>query len=562
MTRLSDELPIGSQTFSDLVKDPSFYVDKTAYLADLISSKTKVWFLSRPRRFGKSLTVSTLEAIFSGQRELFKGLAIEERLDEERFAPRPVIKLDLSLVHAGLGVEGLRKDLAELTDPLAVRLGVSQSVEDDPYSKKVSINKTLVNLIEVCAKISGTPVAVLIDEYDKPYLSFMRRSAEMEDAREVLRDYYTQLKAAEKNIFFVFITGISKFSRMGIFSTLNNITDISISPRFGAICGFTQAELERHFARLIEDTAQALQMSPTELLAEMRDYYDGFCFDSQTRVYNPFSTMQFFYNQEFDNSWFESGTSLYLAQYLRDKRLTVEQFRGVPISRQLARDPGEIDQTTPKRYLYQFGYLSLRPGKSKQFFNLDYPNREVLEAMSRLLVRNFLGAVDADLALESLTDSFRDRNPAGVIAEFNKLLTSLPYDDYSAANQESFEKNYPGAHFSEFMYRWGLFALIRGARLTVLPEVHCHLGRAALVVTLGSLVWVLELKVSRSDRQDIAGDEALAEAALRQIQEKGYAAPYDNPVLLALVINDVKRTITAWRAEGGEGETANPAPEP
>jgi hypothetical protein len=449
-----------------------------------------------------------------------------------------------------LGVE-LTEVTTEVIDGVAVQV-----------EKKIPSNEILFKLIEKCAENANSQVAVLIDEYDKPYLSFTQYSTEMEKVRGLLRDYYTQLKAAEENISFIFITGVSKFSLGGIFSTLNNITDISISPRFGAICGFTQPELESRFASHIEATAQALLMSPAELLAEMRDYYDGFCFDGQTRVYNPFSTMQFFYNQEFDNYWFESGTSLHIAQYLWDKRLTVEQFRGMTIDRQLARDPGEIDQASPKCYLYQFGYLSLRPGKSKGAFTLDYPNREVLEAMSRLLIRNFLGSADADLAFESLADSFRDRNPAGVIEEFNSLLASFPYDDYSAANRASFEKNYPRAQLSESMYRWGLFALIRGARLTILPEVHGHLGRADLVVILGSLVWVLELKVSRSDRQEIAGDEALAEAALRQIHEKGYAAPYKNPVLLALVINDVKRAITAWRAEGGEGAIANPAPEP
>ncbi|MDR2140304.1 MAG: AAA family ATPase, partial [Deltaproteobacteria bacterium] len=460
MTLSPGKLPIGRQIFSDIIQKNMIYVDKTAILADLISGDPLVRFLSRPRRFGKSLTVSTLEAVFSGQKELFKGLAIEERLDEECFAPRPVIKLDLSLVHAGLGVEGLRKDLAELTDPLAVRLGVSQSVEDDPYSKKVSFNKTLVNLIEVCAKNSGRPVAVLIDEYDKPDLSFMRRSAEMEDAREVLRDYYTQLKAAEKDISLIFVTGISKFSRRGIFSVFNNVFDISIMPEFGAICGFTQQELESDFPGHIEETAQALRISPTELLDKMRDYYDGFCFDGVTRVYNPFSILQFFKVKKFDNFWFESGTSLYLAQYLRDKRLTVEQFRGLAVDREFARNPGEMDKATPESFLYQAGYLSLRPGNDPDSFTLDYPNREVLKSMSRLLLENIFGSLEKiRFLIRDLTLAFKSRDPAGVIQVFQEVLAPIPYDDYVAANRKTFE-SLNKVDYGEFLYRAVLLSFL------------------------------------------------------------------------------------------------------
>jgi hypothetical protein len=453
MTQISNTLVGGSQTFQEIIEKGKNYVDKTSYLAELISLDMKVWFLSRPRRFGKSLTVSTLEAIFSGQRELFKGLAIADRLDEELFAPRPVIKLDMSLARSSGSVEGLEKSLGALTDPLAVELGVSQSVENDAYSKKVPFNTTLVNLIEVCAKKSGVPVAVLIDEYDKPYLSFLRRPAEMDGVRDVLSDYYTQLKTADKNISFIFITGVSKFSRMGIFSALNNITDISISPHFGAICGFTQQELESYFARHIEDTAQALQMSPKELLAEMRDYYDGFCFDGQTRVYNPFSTMQFFFHQKFKNYWFSSETSDYVARYLWDKRLTVEQFRGMTITSDFASEPREIDTATPESFLYQSGYLCLRPGESENFYTLDYPNLEVLRSMSRLLTRNFFGSEHlAANSYKNLAAAFRARNPAGVIEQFKKLLAKIAYDDYNAANREDFENDDPEIHYSEYLY--------------------------------------------------------------------------------------------------------------
>jgi hypothetical protein len=171
-------------------------------------------------------------------------------------------------------------------------------------------------------------------------------------------------------------------------------------------------------------------MSPTELLAEMRDHYDGFCFDGQTRVYNPFSTMQFFFHREFRNYWFASGTSSYVAQYLQDKRLTVEQFRGLTITSDFASEPGEIDTATLESYLYQSGYLSLRPGEAKNFYTLDYldnPNLEVLRSMSRLLIRNFFGSEKfAAISYKNLAAAFRDRNPAGVVEQFSKLLPKSP----------------------------------------------------------------------------------------------------------------------------------------
>ncbi|MDR1166821.1 MAG: AAA family ATPase [Deltaproteobacteria bacterium] len=261
------ELPIGVQTFSEIAKDSLLYVDKTAYFAEMISRHgTKAWFLARPRRFGKSLTVSTLKALLSGQKKFFKGLAIEKRLNEKLFAPRPVVRLDMSYAQTDQGIEEFRRSLGRLTSSSAVWQGKKRSLarlissSPKPFHFKPAANlspaEILSGLIEKLATESGSPVAVLIDEYDKPYLDLIKAPEEAEKVREALRAFYTTLKASDEHISFIFITGIGKFTRMGVFSAMNNLRDISISSEYAAICGFTHEELVGEFGAQVEDAAR------------------------------------------------------------------------------------------------------------------------------------------------------------------------------------------------------------------------------------------------------------------------------------------------------------------
>jgi hypothetical protein len=243
------ELPIGVQTFEEIVRDDLLYVDKTSFIEEMISRHgTKAWFLSRPRRFGKSLTVSTLKALFSGRRELFKGRAIERRLDEKIFAPRPVIMLDMSRVSTAAGVNAFRNSLVDFT----YEVSESLNFEIQPGLDSPAV---LWRLITRCAADSGRRVAVLVDEYDKPYLDFMQKPEEAEEVRATMRDYYAQLKAADEHISFIFITGVSKFSRMGVFSALNNVNDVSIDEKYGAMCGYTHEELAGRFGAHLKEAA-------------------------------------------------------------------------------------------------------------------------------------------------------------------------------------------------------------------------------------------------------------------------------------------------------------------
>jgi hypothetical protein len=489
------------------------------------------------------LTVSTLESVFSGDRDLFKGLDIEPRLDEKLFAPRPVIRLDMNTVATRDGPDGVEKSLGDMTVLLAKALNVELLLGPAP-------GLLFGQLISGLAEKTGQRVAVLIDEYDHPLHAFIRKPDEMEKARQSLRDYYSHLKGNDKHISFIFITGVSKFSRMGLFSGINNILDISIDPVYGAICGFTHEELARGFGPRLDAAAETLKIGQEELLERMRSFYDGFCFDGETRVYNPFSTLQFLTVKKFYNFWFETGTPELLAQYMRGRHLTVEEFRGIEISIDFARSPGELDKTPSEGFLYQSGYLSLRPGSKPDKFTLDYPNQEVYDAMSRLWVQDCFGSpAEANTAIAALRSAFASGDPGAVIERFNAFFARLLYDDHAAASRQQSKSPAPGVNFQEWFYRSALLSLLMVAGLDPSGEVHGIKGRTDLVVKTAGKVWVLEFKVFR----EAGADQETAEAAIAQIREKGCARRYgEDAIAVGIAINDTERAITAWRVLGDE----------
>jgi hypothetical protein len=499
-------------------------------------------------RFGKSLTSSTVEAVFSGDRALFKGLDIEPRLGEKLFAPRPVIRLDM-LKADTVGWEiSVDKALASMTARIAHELGV-----EVPRDETASV--ILERLIAGLFLKTGQRAAVLIDEYDRPLTGFLRKPDEMELARLTLTGYYSQLKAADEHISFIFITGVSKSARLSLFSGVGNVSDISIEPGYGAICGFTHEELGRDFGPYLEAAAESLKMGQEELLDKMRGFYDGVCFDGETMVYSPLSTMQFLTVKRFDNFWFETRPPELLAQSMKGRRLTVEQFRGLEIDRIFARTPGELDQTPPEGFLYQSGYLTLRPGGKPDTFTLDYPNQEVYDAMLRLWVQDcFDSPAEADTAMDALRRAFASGEASAVIERFNAFLARLLYDDHAAARLQQSKNPASGVNFQEWFYRSNLLSLMMVSGLDPSGEVHGILGRTDLVVKTAGKVWVLELKVFR----EAGGDQETAEAALAQIREKGYARRYgEDAIAVGIAINDDERAITAWRVMGDE-----PAPGP
>ena len=282
------KLPTGIPTFEEIRNKGYVYVDKTQYLVRMIDTG-KIYFLARPRRFGKSLTVSTFEALFSGWKELFKGLYAEEFLNRPEFKPSPVISLDMSKVVTSAGIDGIRESMVHQIKAIANQLDVSL-----PDSKLPGI--LFDNLIRNTCSKHNQKVVVLIDEYDAPYTEFVNDADMAIKVRNELRNCYKQMKANDKHISFIFITGISKFTKMGVFSTLNNITDISYLEEYGTICGWTEEEIIKYFPDHLEETAKKFGLSTEALIKKMKDYYNGFCFDmgGKNRLYNPYSTLRFF----------------------------------------------------------------------------------------------------------------------------------------------------------------------------------------------------------------------------------------------------------------------------
>ena len=534
------KLPIGIQTFEDIRTEGYVYVDKTKYLVNLIDTG-KIYFFARPRRFGKSLTISTFDAMFSGKKELFNGLYAEEFMSRPEFKPSPVIRLDMSKVATNKGIEGVDQSILNLTRQVAKKLHVE-------VSDTQLVGDLLSELIAATATQYNQKVVMLVDEYDKPYTDFVNDSNMAEKVREELRNYYIQIKSQDEYIRFTFITGISKFARFGVFSTLNTPLDISMMQKYAELCGYTEEEIIQYFPDYLDETAGEMFISTPDLIEKMRYYYNGFSFDSKAdvRLYNPYSTLCFFEKQEFSNFWMLSGKPKFIADYMRGRNLTVEQFHNFPVSRNFIENPGDMDTTPPQGFLYQSGYLSLRPGITDDL-SLDYPNTEVLNAMSELVTENILRYKDESYSQcrSDLLAGLVDKNKENVIDAFNCLLASIPYDDFTSAAKQNISYNKYDMKPQEWLYRAAIYGFLQGCGVVVASEMHTNRGRADLVVSHKGKVWVIELKVAHEGESA----EAKAKEAFTQIIEQNYAKPYPEAFCIGLAIDNSLRQITHSKAE-------------
>ena len=514
MTKTLLPLPIGVQTFEIIRQDNLLYVDKTSRLEELVKNCRRV-FLSRPRRFGKSLTLSTLDALFSGKAELFRGLAAEAWAIEQAKHPAPVLRLDMSM----MSVSDIAQFEGSLNSALTWRAedaGVTLSSQQ-PSDK-------FQELIRALYRQSG-PVVVLIDEYDKPILDKIGNLEAAEAMRGSLRTLYTVLKGCDEYLRFVMLTGISKFTKTGVFSAMNNLRDISMVEEFGDIVGYTQEELERDFADWLDDAAGKMSLSRQELLTRMKDYYDGFCFDGATRLYNPFSILNFLADREFKNYWYHSGSPTFILSYLRSHGIDdPEVYRHKSVSADFA-DSQEIERARPESFLYQAGYLTIESAEEQEL-TLDYPNREVLNSISRLYLDNVYRVEDFTALGSNLWRALKDGDIEGAVKLYNTALAGIPYQDLTRRD--------------ESLYRSLFLMLLRGAGITAHGEVPTNRGRSDVLVLFPHRVVVLEFKLARSE-----GEIARLRAeGQRQIEEKGYAKPYDGEgraVTSAVIVVDAKK---------------------
>ncbi len=494
--------PVGIQTFSEIRKGDYVYIDKTDLVWKL-THDAKYIFLSRPRRFGKSLLTTTLDAYFQGRKDLFEGLKIMEL--EKEWESYPVIHVDLSIAKRQPSVDELCHTLMWLMDQLGEKFGRNQ-LETSP-------GKMLNGLIHRAYKQTGKQVAVIIDEYDAPLLDVLHESEQLEQFRNVMQEFYVQLKANEAMIKFCFITGITKFSQLSIFSTINNLTNISMQPEYAAICGITEDEFATDMAPDIAMLAKVYECTLEEMHAKLKLQYDGYRFaEVSPDIYNPFSLLKCFNQKKIANYWFESGTPTFLIRQMQYFRTDIMGMERIEASASSFDRPTEA-MTTALPLLYQSGYITIKDyERETESYILSIPNKEVRVGLIDGLIPAYTG-LDGCMVQDGFALKFyralRKDDMVTAMEEMRAFLASIPY-------VEGFKKKLADAAASEGFYEYTFWLIFNMMNVYARTQVKCHGGRIDFVVKLPETTYVFELKVNGS-----------AQEALDQINSKNYALPYE-----------------------------------
>jgi hypothetical protein len=370
------KLPVGVQSFVELIESKCIYIDKTIYIYTLMQLGGRSFFLSRPRRFGKSLLLSTMKAIFEGKKELFEGFYIYDKINWQE---HQVLHLDMSGLETR-SAENFEASISFRLHSLAERNGIAltASLPGD----------LLYELIEKLYRKSGKGVVVLIDEYDKPIQDALNKPELAEEIREILRTFYTVLKLKAEQLRFVFLTGVSKISQVSIFSGLNNLKDLTLDKRFAGICGYTQEELESGFKDYIQQLASHKSLSREQILEKIKDWYNGYSWDGRTFVYNPFSTLMLFDSFEFDPHWFHTGTPTFLLELMEKRRdFSPVLEESIPVSREFS-DSQMLERMDTVPLFFQTGYLTIKKRAGEKYL-LEIPNQEVKLSLSNFLLSRF-----------------------------------------------------------------------------------------------------------------------------------------------------------------------------
>lgn len=514
--------PIGIQTFSEIRTNDNLYIDKTAYIYRMANSDGKYFFLSRPRRFGKSLLVSTLLSYFRGRKELFKGLAIDNL--ENEWAEYPVLHFDLS--------GGKHQEEDQLNRYLDFILKDNErrfGVECDA----VDANVRLANLIASVYKKTGKQVVVLIDEYDAPLLDVVHQDERFESLRYLMRNFYSPLKQCEPMLRFVFLTGITKFSQLSIFSELNNITNISMDEAYAGICGITKEELLTQMSDDIDRLAEKLSITREVAIQQLKDNYDGYHFTYPSPdIFNPYSLLNCFSKEKIGAYWFGSGTPTFLIEMMR-------KFGTTPmdIGESEMADVSDFDAPTETMesivpLLYQSGYVTIKDyDEDTNLYELGIPNKEIRIGLFKSLLPNYLtrSSQRGKVAIAQMSVLIKNGDIDGALELFRTFLATVPYCENT---------KYEG-HFQQLMYV--VFALLTDYRILV--EQRTSKGRTDITLETQDSIYIMELKFGNT------ADEALA-----QINANHYADAFamSNKKTIKVGIGfDVKdeRNITDWKVE-------------
>ena len=516
MGEIVNKYPVGIQTFSNLREGNYLYVDKTKYIVDFRSKGMKYIFLSRPRRFGKSLFASTLQAYFEGRKELFEGLAIADY--EKEWTTHPVLHFDMS------GAKHFNEQ--ELKDYLDYILLPYEKLYGEGKGENTP-NTRLIGLVTRAYKQTGQKAVVIIDEYDAPLLDVVHEEDNLQQLRRIMQNFYSPLKMLDPYLEFTFITGITKFSQLSIFSELNNLDNISMLDQYSAICGISLTELTTVMRPDVEGLGRALGLGYEECLDQLRQYYDGYHFSEHSEdVFNPFSLIRALNGQKIDSFWFGSGTPTYLIKSLQKYHVNVTDIEQKCVSVDDF-DVSPEQMVSPLPLLYQSGYLTIKKySPLTKSYTLGYPNQEVRIGMLKSLAPNYLSPVSVDnngLVIE-FVQMLYDGDIDGALVRLKAYLASIS-NRLSNKNERDFQTVF-----------YLIFNLM-GALIRV--EEESAVGRADAVLYLPESVFVFELKYDGS-----------AADALKQIDEKGYLVPYtaDGKRLYKIGVNydSQQRTLGDW----------------
>ena len=513
---MGQKLPIGIQSFEDLRNKGFKYVDKTAIVYKLVT-EGKYYFLSRPRRFGKSLMLNTLESYFLGKRELFEGLAIAEL--EHDWTEYPVLHLDLNTQKYD-SLEALSTLLDEEVTKWERIYGKDES--------ESAIGRRFQGIIRRACEKTGRQVVILVDEYDKPMLQAIGKPELQEAYRATLKGFYGALKSMDGCIRFAFLTGVTKLGKVSVFSDLNNLRDLSMLPQYHGICGITEEELHSNFEKEVSELADAQNMTVEEAYATLRENYDGyhFCEEAMPGVYNPFSLLNAFTNRKIDYYWFETGTPTYLVELLKQHQYNLSGIEKEEVVSDVLNSI-DIASTNPLPVIYQSGYLTIK-GYDEEFglYKLGFPNKEVRQGFVRFLIPSYtdVDAVGSGFEISRFVRSLREGDIEGFMERLQSFLSACPYE--LEPQQER--------HFQSVMF---ILTALCGYHVEI--ESHTNKGRMDMTIKTKDYIYIFEFKFNKS-----------AEEALTQIDEKGYAEPFKSDgrsiVKVGVNFSTACRNIDRW----------------
>ena len=501
MTFQPQRYPIGIQTFSEIIKGKYLYIDKTD-LVWRLANAAKFIFLSRPRRFGKSLLTTTLKSYFEGRRDLFEGLKVMEL--EQEWKQYPVIHLDLS----GAKGKGSAENLSRYLDLMLSRIERFYREND----KERTPGEKLTGIINRMGEAYGEKVVIIIDEYDAPLLEVMHEKENLEPMRKVMQEFYQPLKMQEEKIRFCFLTGITRFSQLSIFSTLNNIMDLSMDPQFATICGITEAEMTAHMGEGIDALAGYYKCSHDEMLAKLRLRYDGYHFARVSEgVYNPYSLLFCFSRCFMQNYWFESGTPTFLLEQMKRFGTDFTRLDDITAPATAFYRPTET-LTNALPLLYQAGYLTIKDyDHESEVYTLGIPNQEVRVGFVEGLLSFYSGLEAGDVQQGCALKIWRGLKSGDIdqtMRELKAFLAGVPYVN-------GFKKKLADVATVEGFYEYTLYLILSMLNVYVLTQMHCRTGRMDMVAFMPDAIYIFEFKT----RKD-------AGAALAQIDDRHYADRY------------------------------------